>query len=119
MKLGLLTAPFPRRSLAQVASWAAGEGFQIRNLVYQSRPGLVVTANLYVPDPPPADSSRAAPGLFRRKRRERTSHALRRTISLSWLRSNCRLCSIPIRVVMRSSSKQTSPCADCCPTFSR
>ena len=29
MRLGLLTAPFPRRSLAQVASWAAGEGFQM------------------------------------------------------------------------------------------
>ncbi len=29
MKLGLLTAPFPRRSLAQVASWAAGEGFEM------------------------------------------------------------------------------------------
>jgi sugar phosphate isomerase/epimerase len=29
MKLGLLTAPFPRRSLAQVASWAAGEQFEM------------------------------------------------------------------------------------------
>jgi sugar phosphate isomerase/epimerase len=29
MKLGLLTAPFPRRSLAQVAEWAAGEGFEM------------------------------------------------------------------------------------------
>jgi sugar phosphate isomerase/epimerase len=29
VRLGLLTAPFPRRSLAQVASWAAGEGFQM------------------------------------------------------------------------------------------
>jgi sugar phosphate isomerase/epimerase len=29
MKLGLLTAPFPRRSLAQVATWAAGEGFEM------------------------------------------------------------------------------------------
>lgn len=28
MKLGLLTAPFPRRSLDQVAEWAAGEGFE-------------------------------------------------------------------------------------------
>ena len=28
MKLGLLTAPFPRRSLAQVAAWAASEGFE-------------------------------------------------------------------------------------------
>jgi sugar phosphate isomerase/epimerase len=29
VKLGLLTAPFPRRSLGQVAAWAAGEGFQM------------------------------------------------------------------------------------------
>ena len=29
MKLGLLTAPFPRRSLEDVATWAAGEGFQM------------------------------------------------------------------------------------------
>ena len=29
MKLGLLTAPFPRRSLEQVATWAAGEGFEM------------------------------------------------------------------------------------------
>jgi sugar phosphate isomerase/epimerase len=28
VKLGLLTAPFPRRSLAQVAAWAAAEGFE-------------------------------------------------------------------------------------------
>ncbi|MBA3566527.1 MAG: sugar phosphate isomerase/epimerase [Actinobacteria bacterium] len=29
MKLGLLTAPFPRRSLERVAEWAAGEGFEM------------------------------------------------------------------------------------------
>jgi sugar phosphate isomerase/epimerase len=29
MKLGLLTAPFPRRSLRQVAEWASSEGFQM------------------------------------------------------------------------------------------
>ena len=29
MKLGLLTAPFPRRSLDRVAEWAAGEGFEM------------------------------------------------------------------------------------------
>ncbi len=28
MRLGLLTAPFPRRSLAQVAAWASSEGFE-------------------------------------------------------------------------------------------
>jgi hypothetical protein len=29
MKLGLLTAPFPRRSLGHVAAWAAAQGFQM------------------------------------------------------------------------------------------
>jgi sugar phosphate isomerase/epimerase len=29
MKLGLLTAPFPRRTLSQIASWAAGERFEM------------------------------------------------------------------------------------------
>jgi sugar phosphate isomerase/epimerase len=29
MKLGLLTAPFPRRTLSQIGSWAAGEGFEM------------------------------------------------------------------------------------------
>jgi sugar phosphate isomerase/epimerase len=29
MKLGLLTAPFPRRSFDRVAAWAAGEGFEM------------------------------------------------------------------------------------------
>jgi len=29
VRLGLLTAPFPRRSLEQVAAWAAGEGFEM------------------------------------------------------------------------------------------
>ena len=28
MKLGLLTAPFPRRPLTEVADWAAGNGFR-------------------------------------------------------------------------------------------
>ncbi|MDQ3671964.1 MAG: sugar phosphate isomerase/epimerase [Actinomycetota bacterium] len=29
MKLGLLTAPFPRRSLERIAAWASGEGFEM------------------------------------------------------------------------------------------
>jgi sugar phosphate isomerase/epimerase len=29
MKLGLLTAPFPRRTLSQIGSWAAAEGFEM------------------------------------------------------------------------------------------
>src|SRR5262245_63805714 len=34
-----------------VTGQLSGDGFQIHNLVYESRPGLVVTANLYVPQP--------------------------------------------------------------------
>ncbi|MDX1944579.1 MAG: hypothetical protein SFU86_04160 [Pirellulaceae bacterium] len=44
----------PRAAKPQVMETGRiqGEGFTIRNLCYVSRPGLVVTANLYVPDPP-------------------------------------------------------------------
>ena len=33
MRLGLLTAPFPRRTLDEVATWASGEGFQMLEVV--------------------------------------------------------------------------------------
>ena len=35
-----------------------GDGFRIENLVFESRPGLVVTANLYHPGPPAAIDAR-------------------------------------------------------------
>src|SRR5436190_9390400 len=41
----------PENLHAQVTRTLDGDGFQIENLVYQSRPGLVVPANLYVPSP--------------------------------------------------------------------
>jgi dienelactone hydrolase len=42
----------PTRPRTLVAGRIQGDGFQIHNLVFESRPGLVVTANLYVPEPP-------------------------------------------------------------------
>ncbi|HYT94936.1 MAG TPA: acetylxylan esterase [Gemmataceae bacterium] len=36
----------------RVTRTIAGDGYRIENLVFESRPGLVVTANLYLPDPP-------------------------------------------------------------------
>lgn len=39
MKLGFLTAPFPRRSLAQVASWASSEGFETLEVACWPRAG--------------------------------------------------------------------------------
>ena len=44
-------APRPPVPRSLVTSRIAGDGFEIQNLVYESRPGLVVTANLYVPSP--------------------------------------------------------------------
>src|SRR5262245_38502634 len=44
--------PPPKDLKVRVTRTLPGEGFQIENLVFESRPGLVVTANLYRPDPP-------------------------------------------------------------------
>lgn len=44
--------PRPAKPKTLVTGRIDGDGFQIQNLVYESRPGLVVTANLYVPVPP-------------------------------------------------------------------
>lgn len=52
--------PPPQTPLTFVTGHLPGDGFEIRKVVFQSRPGLVVTANLYVPDPPRA----AMPGLL-------------------------------------------------------
>ena len=41
----------PAKPRSLVTGSIQGDGFQIQNLVYESRPGLVVTANLYVPRP--------------------------------------------------------------------
>ncbi|MEW5977385.1 MAG: acetylxylan esterase [Acidobacteriota bacterium] len=45
--------PPPGRLPVHTTRILAGEGYQIENLVFESRPGLWVTANLYLPDPVP------------------------------------------------------------------
>src|SRR6185295_311651 len=45
------TADVPRTLGVKVARKLDGDGFRIENLVYESRPELMVTANLYVPVP--------------------------------------------------------------------
>jgi hypothetical protein len=49
--LGEFLSP-PKELKVHVTRTLPGEGFQIENLYFESRPGLVVTANLYLPDPP-------------------------------------------------------------------
>jgi dienelactone hydrolase len=48
--LGVFPLP-PKTLRCEVTRTLRGNGFRIENLVFESRPGLIVTANLYVPDP--------------------------------------------------------------------
>ncbi|HPD15984.1 MAG TPA: acetylxylan esterase [Planctomycetota bacterium] len=43
--------PIPKTLDVETIGTLEGEGFRIEKLVFESRPGLVVTANLYVPNP--------------------------------------------------------------------
>jgi dienelactone hydrolase len=46
----------PQHVAAHVSRTTTGEGFALDNVVYESRPGLWVTANLYRPQPLPASA---------------------------------------------------------------
>jgi dienelactone hydrolase len=70
----------------QVTGELAGDGFKIRNLVYQSRPGLVVTANLYVPDPPRP----SMPGLMISHSHHHPKHEGElQDMGMTWARAGC------------------------------
>jgi cephalosporin-C deacetylase-like acetyl esterase len=52
LRASLGTFPLPPKTLrVEATATLNGSGFTIENLVFESRPGLIVTANLYVPDP--------------------------------------------------------------------
>src|SRR4030095_3844020 len=52
LEASLGTFPPPSKEMAvHLTQTLPGEGFQIENLVFESRPGLWVTANLYSPQP--------------------------------------------------------------------
>jgi dienelactone hydrolase len=63
-----------------------GDGFRIENLVYGIRPGLVVTANLYVPDPP----RKAMPGIviIHSHHNPKTQGELQ-DMGMTWARAGC------------------------------
>ena len=58
--LGPFPAP-PEKLPVHVTRTISGAGYRIENLVYESRPGVFVTANLYLPALPPAGPSASAP----------------------------------------------------------
>lgn len=57
--LGQWPAP-PTDLKVRVTRTLTGEGYRIENLVFESRPGVLVTANLYLPAEPP----KAMPGII-------------------------------------------------------
>jgi dienelactone hydrolase len=63
-----------------------GEGFKIKNLVYESRPGLVVTANLYVPEP----ARKSMPGIIlaHSHHNPKTEGELQ-DMGMTWARAGC------------------------------
>jgi dienelactone hydrolase len=52
--------PPPKDLKVQITRTLKGEGYRIENLVFESRPGLIITANLYLPAEPP----KSMPGIL-------------------------------------------------------
>lgn len=81
--------PFPQEPCdlrPHVVSSAEGEGFRIRNLVFQSRPGLWVTANLYVPAKP----GQSMPGLLIcHSHHTPKEHGELQDMGMTWARAGC------------------------------
>jgi dienelactone hydrolase len=83
--LGRFPEP-PARVDAHVTRTIAGEGFVIHNILYESRPGLVVAANLYQPQPVP----KSAPGIviIHSHHNPKTQGELQ-DMSMLWARAGC------------------------------
>ena len=78
--------PAPKELKVRVVKSIDGDGYRVENLVFESRPGLVVTANLYSPADPPG----SMPGIL-------VSHAHHtpatrdelQHIGMTWARQGC------------------------------
>ena len=78
--------PRPAKPRTLVTGRIQGDGFQIHNLVYESRPGLVVTANLYVPDPTRA----SMPGILLSHSHHNPKHEGElQDMGMTWARAGC------------------------------
>jgi len=85
LSLGAL-ADAPRDLNVKVTKKLDGDGFRIENLVFESRPGLLVTANLYVPTPEP----KSMPGIviIHSHHNPKTQSELQ-DMGMTWARLGC------------------------------
>ena len=83
--LGLPSAD-PGAPRVLVTRTLEGDGYRIENLVFESRPGLVVTANLYRPASPP----RSMPGiLISHSHHNPKTQGELQDMGMTWARSGC------------------------------
>lgn len=76
----------PRDLKARVTRSLEGDGFRVENLVFESRPGLVVTANLYRP----AKLGVSMPGIIICHSHQSTKHTTwRQDMAMTWARAGC------------------------------
>jgi hypothetical protein len=83
--LGQFPTP-PRKLEVRVTHRLSGDGFEIENILFESRPGLWVTANLYLPSRRPE----SMPGLLicHSHHRPKTQGELQ-DMGMTWARSGC------------------------------
>lgn len=83
--LGELPAQ-PEPPISHVTGVVEGEGFRIDNVVYESRPGMWVPGNLYVPAKP----TKSMPGLLivHSHHRDKT-HGELQDMGMTWARAGC------------------------------
>jgi len=78
--------PVPKDLQVRVTGKVAGDGYRIHNLVYETRPGLVVTANLYLP----ASPAKAMPGiLISHSHHNPKTQAELQDMGMTWARQGC------------------------------
>jgi dienelactone hydrolase len=78
--------PAPKTVKVRVTRSLEGDGYRVDNLVYESRPGLVVTANLYRP----AKAAPAMPGILLSHSHHQPKHtSARQDMGMTWARAGC------------------------------
>jgi cephalosporin-C deacetylase-like acetyl esterase len=78
--------PAPRDLKVRVTRTLQGDGYRIENLVFESRPGLVVTANLYAPARP----AEAMPGiLISHSHHNPKTQGELQDMGMTWARQGC------------------------------